>query len=75
MFVSYGLTIAISVAVFVAFITFSAYSLTPYLIATGICLTVTTPFILRISRSIWIAFNVNYNPSAIEDYAKQNNSK
>jgi len=75
MFVNYGLTIALVVAVFVAFIIFNAYSLAPFLIATGIVLTITAPFMLRLSRSIWIAMSVKYKPNAISDYATQNNSK
>lgn len=75
MFVSYGLTIAVAVAVFVAFTTFNAYSLVPYLIATTILLILTTPYILRISRSIWIAMFVKFDPNAITDYETQNTSK
>lgn len=75
MFVSYGLTIALTVAVFVAFVVLNIYSLVPFLIAVGIVLIITTPLILRISRSIWIAMSVKYKPNAILDYAKQNNSK
>ncbi len=75
MFVSYALTVAICVAVFVAFITFNAYSLIPYLIATGISLTLLTPYTLRLSRSIWITFSVRYDPNAIKKYAAQNKNK
>ena len=72
MFVSYGLTIALTVAIFVAFIVFNIYSLVPFLITTGICLTVTTPIILRVSRSIWITMSVGYKSNAISDYAARN---
>lgn len=75
MFVSYALTIALAVAVFVAFITFNSYSLIPYLIVTGVTLTVLTPYILRISRSIWIAMSVKFDPNAIKNYAEQNKGK
>ncbi|MDB4533529.1 DUF983 domain-containing protein [Vicingaceae bacterium] len=74
MFVSYGLTVAITVAVFVAFVTFNAYSLVPFLIATTIALIVTTPYILRVSRSIWIAMSVRYDANAILKYETQNKS-
>ncbi|MFB0924423.1 MAG: DUF983 domain-containing protein, partial [Vicingaceae bacterium] len=44
MFVSYALTVALTVAVFVALATFNAYSLIPFLITVGIFITITTPF-------------------------------
>ena len=72
MFVSYGLTIALTVAIFVAFVVLNVYSLVPFLITAAICLIITTPFILRISRSIWIAMAVKYETNAILDYAAQN---
>jgi len=75
MFVNYALTIAISVAIFVAFVVLDLYSIVPFLITLGISLIITTPFILRISRSIWIAMTVKYSPNAIKNHAKQNNSK
>ena len=75
MFVSYGLTIALTVAVFVAFVVLNIYSLVPFLITAAIVLIITTPIILRVSRSIWIAMSVKYKPNAISDYAAQNNSK
>jgi len=74
MFVTYGLTIALTVAIFVAFIVLNIYSLVPFLITTGITLTLTTPIILRISRSIWISMTVKYTPNSIENYAKKNKS-
>jgi uncharacterized protein (DUF983 family) len=74
MYIGYGLTIAITVAVFVAFTTFNAYSLVPFLITLGIVLLMTTPYILRVSRSIWIAMSVRFDPNAITNYAAQNKS-
>lgn len=75
MFVSYGLTIALNVAVFVAFLTFNAYSLFPFLIAAGITTLLAMPYMMKISRSIWIATAVSYDPNAIKDYEAKNNSK
>ena len=75
MFVNYGLTIALTVAIFVAFVTFDVYSLVPFLITTGILLSIATPYILRVSRSIWIAMTVRFDPNAISDYATQNKGK
>ena len=75
MFVSYACTVALTVAIFVAFTIFNAYSLVPFLIATGIILTLTTPFILKISRSIWISFSVRFDSNAITNYAAQNKNQ
>ena len=72
MFVSYALNVAIAGAVFVAFNLFDAYEFLPFLIVAGICLTLSTPFILKVSRSIWIAFSVPYDPNAIKNYEAQN---
>ncbi len=74
MFVSYAFTIALTVAIFVAFTTFNVFSLVPFLIATGIALTLTTPFILKVSRSVWITISVRFDPNAITDYASQTKS-
>jgi uncharacterized protein (DUF983 family) len=71
MFVSYALTIALNVAVFVAFTVFKSYSLVPFLIAAAIALILTGPYIIKISRSIWIAFSISYDPNAIKDYEAQ----
>ena len=71
MFISYALTIAQNVALFVAFVTFNAYSLVPFLITAAIFLIITGPYILKVSRSIRIAFSINYDPNAIKDYEAQ----
>ena len=75
MFVSYACTVALTVAVFIAFTTFNTFSLVPFLIAIGIVLTLTTPFIIKVSRSIWISFSVRFDPNAISTYAAQNTSQ
>ena len=71
-YVSYGLTIALSVAVFVALKTFNAlgwieYGLTTHpgtlLITLFTLLIVLLPLIARLSRSIWINMFVKYDPS------------
>ncbi|MBL4593206.1 MAG: DUF983 domain-containing protein [Flavobacteriales bacterium] len=68
MFVSYGLTIGLNIGIFVAFVIFDAYELVPFLIASGASLIVTVPYITKVSRSIWITLNINYDPKAIENY-------
>ncbi len=71
MFVSYALTVALCIAVFVAFITISTYKLVPFLITVSVTLVVTTPIVLRISRSIWIYMSIRYDPNAISDYEQK----
>lgn len=71
MFVSYGLTVALNVAVFVAFSILNIYSLIPFLITVGIILMLTGPYIIKVSRSIWIALSIHYDPNAIKDYEAQ----
>ncbi|MGB0882885.1 MAG: DUF983 domain-containing protein [Vicingaceae bacterium] len=75
MYVSYALTIALNVAVFVALMTFNSYTLPLFFTVAGISTLVTMPYIIKISRSIWIAMTISYDPNAIADYEKQNNSK
>ena len=71
MFASYALTVALNVAVFVAFLVFDAYSLVPFLVSAAIVLIITGPYIIKVSRSIWIALSINYDPNAISDYEAQ----
>jgi uncharacterized protein (DUF983 family) len=74
MYVSYGLTIALNVSIFVALMTFNSYTLPLFFTIAGISTLVTMPYIIKISRSIWIAMMISYDPNAIADYGKQNNS-
>lgn len=75
MYVSYGLTIALNVAVFVALLVFDSYTVTNFLVLDFFVLMVTLPFILKASRSIWIDIMIKYDPNAIKDYAARNKSK
>ena len=68
MFVSYALTVALNITIFIAFVIFNAYEMVTFLITAGVTLIVTLPYIAKVSRSIWIAFNVQYDPKAIENY-------
>ncbi len=52
MYVSYGLTIAVNVAVFIAM------SVEWYLIADVITLILTLPYLFKVSRALWIALVV-----------------
>lgn len=75
MYVSYGLTIAINVAVFVALLVFDSYNVTNFLILDFIVLLITLPYVFKVSRSIWIAMMIKYDPNAIKNYAAQNKNK
>lgn len=72
MYVSYGLTIAISVAVFAALLVFDIYSLEMFLIAEFLVLLALLPIVIRVSRAIWIAIIVKYDPKAIEKWKAEN---
>ena len=73
-YVSYGLTIALWVALIVALITFDAIGLISFsftenpilFLSLGIILLlVLLPLLYRLSRSIWINFFVKYHPNAV----------
>jgi uncharacterized membrane-anchored protein YitT (DUF2179 family) len=75
MYVSYALTIAINVAVFIALLVFNSYNVTNFLILDSIVLLITLPYVFKVSRSIWIATMIKHDPNAIKDYAAQHPSK
>lgn len=75
MYVSYGLTIALNVAVFVALLVFNSYSVRNFLILDFFVLLVTLPYVFKVSRAVWIAMMVKYDPNAIKDYAAQHSNK
>ena len=65
MYVSYGVGIAFAVAAFViAYLIFNA-SLVVTFIAIVLTLIVSMPFIIRISRNIWINFFIHYDAKAL----------
>ncbi len=73
-YVSYGLTVALWVAVFVAMYTFDAIGLISfsffddavlYLVVGVVVLLILMPVIYRLSRSMWIHMFVKYNPDAV----------
>ncbi len=66
-YVSYALTVALSVAVFVAYwvllgISINDNSLFYYLGANMVILILLMPYIMRLSRSLWLSFFVKYDP-------------
>jgi hypothetical protein len=65
-YVSYALTVAISVAVFVAYwvllgISIDDNSLYYYLAANLVILILLMPYLMRLSRAIWLSFFVKYD--------------
>ena len=63
MYVSYGVGVAIGVAAFIISFVFLKLSLLPsFFFITGSIL-LAFPYILRISRNIWINFFLKYDPS------------
>ncbi|PCJ98958.1 MAG: DUF983 domain-containing protein [Flavobacteriaceae bacterium] len=63
MYVSYGLGIAFSVAAFIISFLFIGASLKTSFIAIVVTLIGFMPFIIRISRNIWINIFIGYDPN------------
>ncbi|MDP4933723.1 MAG: DUF983 domain-containing protein [Salibacteraceae bacterium] len=67
MYVNYGITVAICVAVFVAMTVLgSGWELHDYVIGIIGALIVTAPYTFRLGRAIWINMFVSYDKHAIE---------
>jgi len=66
-YVSYALTVAISVATFVAWIVLIGMSLDDnrfiyWLITNSVILVLLMPWLMRVSRSLWFSWFVKYDP-------------
>lgn len=68
MYVSYGITIAINVAVFVALTVLDLYEVGLFLIIDLLVLLITLPYVFKVSRAIWINLNVPFNKNAIAEH-------
>jgi uncharacterized protein (DUF983 family) len=66
MYVSYGVTIAISVAVFVAMTVLNLYSVGAYIIANIITLIISLPYVFKLSRSFWLKLMVKPDKKAFQ---------
>ena len=64
MYVSYGVGVAFAVAAFVIIFLFFKASLINTFIGIIVTLIVFMPFIIRVSRNIWINFFIKYDPKA-----------
>lgn len=71
MYVSYALTIALIVAVFIALIVFNIFSIELFLLLDFIALLIALPYLFKVSRSIWIALMVKFDKKAIEKYERK----
>lgn len=71
MYVNYGLTVAIGVAVFVAMRVLRPSSeLHEYLIGIIGAIVLFAPLTFRLGRAIWINFFIKFDPEAASNYAK-----
>ena len=71
MYVSYAITIALNMAIFVVLLILESYTLTTFFIIAGPALLIALPYIFKISRSIWIAMMIKYDSQAIKNYEAQ----
>lgn len=71
MYVSYALTIALIVAVFIALIVFNIFSIELFLLLDFIVLLIALPYLFKVSRSIWIALMIKFDSKAIEKYERK----
>lgn len=71
MYVSYGVGIAFAVAAFIISFFFLNTSLTTSFIAITATLVVFMPFIMRVSRTIWVSLFIHYDPNLANNKNKQ----
>ena len=67
-YVSYALTVAISVASFIAWWIFIGISIDDnrvfgWLVANSLLLLLLQPWVMRLARTIWLSFFVKFNPN------------
>jgi uncharacterized protein (DUF983 family) len=71
MYVNYGFTVAIAVAVFVAMAVLgSNWELHHYLIGIIIAIFLLAPLTFRLGRTVWINMFIKYNPNALDEEEK-----
>ena len=72
MYVSYGYTVALFVAVYIIFGVWMDWSMWPTVSALGIILVILGPFLFRLSRTTWLSLFVHYDKDAAERWQKEN---
>lgn len=70
MYVAYALTVAVSVAVFVAYYTFADVDVTKYLLINAGVLIISMPILFRLARMIWLNIFIAYKKNAIRENKK-----
>lgn len=65
MYSSYAITIIINALVFLGMYMVFEYNLGLFLSVDAFVLLITMPYVFKVSRSIWIALMVKYDPNAI----------
>lgn len=65
MYVSYGITIAITVSIFVAMTVLNIYSIAGFIITDVLILTLSLPVVFKISRALWLTMNVKKDKKAL----------
>ena len=66
MYVSYGYTVALFVAVYIIFSVFMGWEMWPTIGALTSILVLTAPVIFRISRTTWLSLFVKYDKDALK---------
>ncbi|WP_337968697.1 DUF983 domain-containing protein [uncultured Flavobacterium sp.] len=67
MYVSYGLNVAVGIAAFIVSFVFFKTSIEESFIAIVVSLILLFPFVLRLSRNLYINMFVSYDPNAGQD--------
>ena len=68
MYSSYAITIIINAAVFLTLASFLEYNLGLFLGIDLFILLITMPYVFKISRAIWLAIMIKYDPKAISNH-------
>lgn len=71
MYVSYGYTVALFVAVYIIFGVWMRWSMWPTVSALGIVLVILGPFLFRLSRTTWLSLFVRYDKNAAAQWQKE----
>ena len=70
MYVSYGYTVALFVAVYVVFSFWMGWSMWPTITALGVILMLLGPLLFRVARTTWPSLFVHFDNTAIENWKK-----
>ncbi|MGD1981421.1 MAG: DUF983 domain-containing protein, partial [Flavobacteriales bacterium] len=71
MYVSYGYTVALFVAVYIIFSIWMDWSMWPTVSVLGIILVILGPFLFRLSRTTWLSLFVHYDKDAADRWQKE----